>query len=180
MWRSKCKMWRAQPLLSAATCPAGSKTSCCESYFRAFLSLNLVSHSLLCFFSLIWFFTKPSCVFFPASSFQNFFSLHPLSKHCLSWFFLSIYPSNTCFIFLFIISPSMPFLLASVFSALGLSQLLFSLVCHSFLMWRFDLHQLILLLLQVAATISLSPWASAHYCRGIISNILQESVYLNK
>lgn len=26
-------MWRAQPLLSGATCPAGSKTSCCESFF---------------------------------------------------------------------------------------------------------------------------------------------------
>lgn len=48
MWHSKYKMWRAQPLLSGATCPAGSKTSCCESFIRALLSLDLLFHSFLC------------------------------------------------------------------------------------------------------------------------------------
>lgn len=67
-------MWRAQPLLSGVTNPAGSKTSCCELCF-------LWIFSLLC--SLISFSTFAPWVFLffsPASSFQTSASLYPLFK----------------------------------------------------------------------------------------------------
>lgn len=123
MWHSKYKMWRARPSLSGATCPAGSKTSCCESFTRALLSLNLLFHSLLrC--SVICF-SSSSLVFFHLTP-STLSLLHPLSTRCLSRLFLSIYISNICFILFFISSPLMHFLLASDFSALALSQPLFS------------------------------------------------------
>lgn len=89
---------------------------------------------------------------FPASSFHTFSPLHPSSTRCLSWLFLYIYPSNICFILFFIRSPrcissSRPL------SVPWLSPSPFSLLCHFFLMWLFDLHQLSPLFLWVSATL---------------------------
>lgn len=47
-------MWRAQPSLSGATCPAGSKTSCCESFvifWQSFLSFSFCTLLSLTAFS---------------------------------------------------------------------------------------------------------------------------------
>lgn len=49
-------MWRAQPSLSEAACPAGSKTSCCESFIIFWLN-SLSVH--LPFFSLFLFLSSP-------------------------------------------------------------------------------------------------------------------------
>lgn len=60
-------MWRALPSLSGATCPAGSKTSCCKSF------IIFTQKSLVLFWS-------------PLQPFESFFfSVHPkcpLSLHC--------------------------------------------------------------------------------------------------
>lgn len=174
MWRSKYKMWRAQPLLSGATCPAGSKISCCESCFRALFSLSLLSHALLCCSSLVWFSTF---VFFPSFLLpHSVFTLYPNIgsslylplQHLLylpfQWLSLDAFPPGIHFFCLG--SLPAPFL---------------SFPCHSFLIWRFDPHQLSPPLPLVSfATISPSPSASSRDCRGIISNILQESIYLTK
>lgn len=80
-------MWRAQPLLSGATCPAGSKTSCCESFIifrqnfslRTSLSLAL-SSTLHLSCTSAWAAWVLLCVFFSSlafyqpSSFSSFFT----------------------------------------------------------------------------------------------------------
>lgn len=145
-------MWRARPSLSGATCPAGSKTSCCESFIRALLSLNLLFHSLLCC-SVICF-SSSSWVFsiFLLPHFLSF-SLYPRVVSPDS-FCLSTPPTSASSSFSLAlprcISPS------RLISQPWLSPSPFSLLCHLFLMWLFDLHQLSPLLLWVSARIFLS------------------------
>lgn len=96
MWRWRYKMWRAQPLLSGATCPAGSKTSCCESFniFRLNSPLFSFCTSLAVSSAFILFIYSPlqllECFFFFSSLvfYQLLFSLlHPkcpLSLYCFT------------------------------------------------------------------------------------------------
>lgn len=118
MWRSKSKMWRAQPLLSGATCPAGSKTSCCESSVRAlcFTESPLSLSPLLLFPYLLSRFSSSSVFFqLPPSTLSLLFGLiHTLS---LMVFPSLIYPSNICFIL-----PRRPSSSRPIFSALALSR----------------------------------------------------------
>lgn len=137
MWRSKSKMWRAQPLLSGATCPAGSKTSCCESYFRALFSLSLLSHALLCCSSLVWF---SIFVFFPSFLLpHSVFTLYPN----IVMIFSSLFTPPTSALSSF--STALPWCFSSWHPFLRLGSLpapFLSFPYHLFLMWCFDPHQL--------------------------------------
>lgn len=81
MWLLKYKMWRAQPLLWGATCPAGSKTSCCESFI---IFKQSFSFTLLFFFCHLLFIKLP-----PSPSFFTPPSKEVLSLYCFAQLFLS-------------------------------------------------------------------------------------------
>lgn len=118
MWRWRYKMWRAQPLLSGATCPAGSKTSCCESFIIFRLNSPRLSFctSLAVSSAFILFIYSPlqllECFFFfIARSINPFFhssipsALYPcIVSHSSS----STHPPPTTSILFFICSPSTP------------------------------------------------------------------------
>ena len=130
-------MWRAQPSLSGATCPAGSKTSCCESssiFWQSFcfppslLPLHFlyppISSSAAWIFCHVFFFNLlHSIIFLPHFP---VLLLHPqclLSQHCFSKLFLSAF--NNYLMLFFICSPSLLLPLSSSSETLAPSQLFF-------------------------------------------------------
>ena len=78
-WLWKYRMWRAPPSLSGATCPAGSRTSCCESFEIPHYTTTLF-RPLSCLYSL-------RSVF----SFSSFGSFFCSTFFCLVSF--SVFPS---------------------------------------------------------------------------------------
>lgn len=187
MWRWRYKMWRAQPLLSGATCPAGSKTSCCESFiiFRlnsprlSFCTSLAVSSAFIlfiysplqlleCFFFFIarsinpFFHSSIPSALYPCIVSHSSSSTHPhIRLQQLPSSFSSALPRRLC-----------P--LSSSFSTLAPSQPLSPLLCHFLSTQLLDLHLLSPSSSSASSTL-LSPTYSpstSYLCSvGIISNI---------